>query len=139
MLQGSPASLPPDQVVRNVEQFLLLGRSRRAWRVRVLCLVVELAPVFLLFTRRFSRLSVERRARLVRERYVGGRYLWALCAKIKHLVYLGAYGDGEAAATVGFVAWPERPRYRDLQQGEPSRGDAGAVPPKSHRGGAGSL
>src|SRR5690349_8466069 len=62
MLRGSPVPPPPDQVVRTVEQFLLVGRSRRAWRVRVLCVVVELAPVFLLFTRRFTRLSLERRA-----------------------------------------------------------------------------
>ena len=113
LLEGSNLELAPERVARNIEEFLLAGRSRRAWRIRVLCLVIELAPMLLLGRRRFSRLGPAQRRRLVAERFIGGRGVWALCAKIRHLVYLGAYGDERAAPAVGFVPWPERPRYRD--------------------------
>jgi hypothetical protein len=114
LLDGSKLDVAPERVAGNVEAFLILGRSRRAWRIRVLLLVIDWAPLFLLAAHaRFSRLPAPARRRLVAERFVGGRWIWALCGKIRHLIYLGAYGDDGAAAAVGFVPWPARPRYRD--------------------------
>jgi hypothetical protein len=116
MLDGAGLPLTPERVARNVEEFLLCGRSRRAWRIRVLCLVIEWAPlVFLAARSRFSRLTPAARRALVARRYVGGRGVWSLCGKIRHLVYLGAYGDERANPAVGFVPWPLRARSRQRQ------------------------
>jgi len=111
MLRGCPVPIGAAEVAANVERFLLRGRSRRAWRIRVLLTLIEWTPLLLL-RGRFSHLSLEERARLVEERYVHGRYVWALCAKVKHLVYLGAYGGALAEQTVGFVPVMLRPRHR---------------------------
>jgi hypothetical protein len=110
MLRGSPVSIAPEEVAGNVERFLLRGRSQRAWRIRLLLTLIEFTPLLLL-RRRFSRLSCDQRVRLIEERYVHGRYLWALCAKVKHLVYLGAYGGPAGERAVGFVPVSMRPRH----------------------------
>jgi hypothetical protein len=51
---------------------------------------------------------------LIEERYVGGAYAYRLCAKIRYLVLMGAYGDPQAARATGFVPFEERRRFRTI-------------------------
>jgi hypothetical protein len=114
LLEDSPVSISADEVVRNVDTFFGSGRfSRRAWRVRALCQLVELAPLSLKEYRRpFSRLTRDERVRIIRERFIGGRYLWGVCANIRLIAYVGLYGDRRAEPAVGFVPVMERARFR---------------------------
>lgn len=101
----------PARVAQNVETFLASGRSRRAWRCRVLLHLLDVLSIART-GRRFSDLSIEKRrvfaaAELTRD----DRLAW-LCAKVRFLVYLGAYGDRASHASSGFVPVPARSRSR---------------------------
>jgi hypothetical protein len=101
--------VPPEDVADNVERFLVRGRSRRAWRVRVLMHLVEFLPVAE-YGKPFSRMTLAERRHLVETRYVDGRGLWGLAAKIRFLVLLGAYGDARMNTSTGFVPVSTRRR-----------------------------
>lgn len=128
LLEGCPVEITPAEVVRNVEEFLLDGRSRRAWRVRVLAGILEVAPLLAGFRKGFSRLAPEERRSLMTGKFIHGRYLWAVCSKVRPLVYLGAYGDKRAERAIGFLPWHERARYRKA-----ARSDTGATRPVRER------
>lgn len=109
LLEGAAVSLPARRVADNVERFLFEGRSRRAWRVRVLLTTIELSTLPL-YGKRFSELSLDERRRVVVERFARGGHIWRLCAKVRLLVMMGAYGDERASEAVGYVPVAERPR-----------------------------
>ena len=109
LLQGSPVVIPPEDVADNVEQFLLTGRSRRAWRVRALLALIEYYPVAF-YGERTSRMSLETRRRMISERYERGEGVWYLCSKVRVLVNLGAYGDPRSHAATGYVRFARRKR-----------------------------
>jgi hypothetical protein len=110
LLEGAPSGVTPDEVAANVDTFLVTGKSRRAWRVRVLLRLVEVYPVPTYGTS-FSRLALSERRRIVRERWIARGGLGRLCAKVRNLVILGAYGDKRAGASTGYVPVPQRPRF----------------------------
>lgn len=112
LLEGVQFEIDDDELVRNVERFLSARSSRRAWRARALLTLVEVAPPLLLRRRRFSRMSKDERAALIRERFVGGKHVWSLCGRVRPLVYIGAYASPKAARHVGWVPVPERSRFR---------------------------
>ncbi len=112
LLEGCPVEITPGQVVQKIEEFLLLGRSQRAWRIRFLVLGVEFTPLVLREGGRFSHLTPPQRRDLMERKFIHGRHVWAICGKIKQLVHLGVYGSPQAEPAVGFVRWEERPRYR---------------------------
>lgn len=122
LLEGSPVEITPAEVVKNVEDFLIDGRSRRAWRIRVLAEILEFAPLLAGYRRKFSRLSPEERRSLMTEKFIHGRYLWAVCSKIRPLIYLGVYGDPRAERAVGFMPWHERPRYKKAKRSDAAAG-----------------
>ena len=134
LLEGCPVAIGAAEVAASVDRFLLRGASRRAWRIRVLLTLIEFLPLLIL-RGRFSRLALAERARLVRERYVGGRNLWALCAKVRHLVYLGAYGGRPAEQAVGFIPVALRARHWPVSGAPPERETPGPreEPPSSMR------
>jgi hypothetical protein len=113
LLEGSPCRMPPARVADNVERFLSEGRSRRAWRCRVLLVLVEWSA-WPIHGRPFSELTLAERRRLIEERYVRGSYVYRLCAKIRYLVLMGAYGDQDAARATGYVPVEERNRFRTV-------------------------
>ncbi len=115
---GAPHDVRPEQVADNVEAFLAAGRSRRAWRVRVLLTLIEFAPMAT-ERRRFGDLSPEERRVLIERKWIGGRGIWRVCSKVKNLVVLGAYGDRRAAAKTGYVPVPLRPRFRNMRRPDP--------------------
>jgi len=117
MLEGAPSGVAAHDVAWNVNEFLVRGRSRRAWRVRVLLTVIELAPLTT-HGRPFSALSRDERTRLIRHKWVSGRHVWRICAKVRNLVILGAYGDRRAAERTGYVPVPQRPRFRNVLSSE---------------------
>lgn len=109
--------VPPEDIADNVEAFLLRGRSKRAWRVRALMHVVEWSPLTL-GLKPLSQLSLSERRRLVEERYVDGRGLWGICAKVRYLVLMGAYGDRRLHAPTSYVPVSRRRRFmRTAQNG----------------------
>jgi hypothetical protein len=116
LLSGAPLGVTPEQASDNVEKFLIAGRSRRAWRVRILLHLIELLPLTTEHAT-FSALPVERRRALIEKRWIAGRHLWGICGKVRDLVVLGAYGDGRAAT--GYVPVPLRARFRDLRRTAP--------------------
>jgi hypothetical protein len=99
-----------DDVADNVETFLCVGRSRRAWRVRLLLRAIELSSLPR-FARPFRRLSREERRVVVLEDWASGGRVGRLCAKVKNLVILGTYGDPRAAAKTGYVPVDRRRRF----------------------------
>jgi hypothetical protein len=115
LLEECPVEISPWQVADNVERFLIAGRSRRAWRVRVLLTLLEFLPVPF-YGAPFSKLDRRDRRTLVDERLIGGRHLWSICAKVKLLVTVGIYGDRKAHPAIGFVPIRIRPRHRPAAQ-----------------------
>jgi hypothetical protein len=116
LLEGSPHDGAPHRIADNVENFLIAGRSRRAWRVRLLLELVEWLPVFET-ARRFGRLPRRERRALVEAKWINDpRNLWRICAKIRDLVILGAYGDSQAVVLTGYVPVPLRPRFKHLSR-----------------------
>jgi hypothetical protein len=109
-MSGGPHGVSAEQIASNVERFLVAGRSRRAWRVRVLLRAIEISS-FPRFGRSFSSLGLEDRRTLVVEEWISGRPLGRLCGKVKNLVVLGAYGDPSAAARTGYVPVHRRQRF----------------------------
>jgi hypothetical protein len=114
LLKGAPHDVAPEQAADNVEVFLRAGRSRRAWRVRVLLTLIELTPLAT-HRRRFSGLSPEERCALIERKWIAGHGVWRICSKVKNLVILGAYGDRGAAAKTGYVPVPLRPRFQKMR------------------------
>lgn len=110
LVAGGPHGVSPADVVRNVERFLVIGRSRRAWRVRVLLRLIEASSIPR-YRRPFSRLTIAERRELVVREWVGGKRIGRICSKVKPLVVLGAYGDGAAAARLGYVPVHRRKRF----------------------------
>lgn len=102
--------LSPEDVADNVERFLIRGRSKRAWRVRGLLQLVEWTPL-LRGERPLSRMTLDRRRRLVKARYIDGRGVWGICAKVRYLVLMGAYGDARLHATMSYVPVSQRVRF----------------------------
>lgn len=110
LLEGGAVRLDPERVADNVERFLATGRSPRAWRVRVLLTMVEWLP--LLHRRpRFSALGPSERRSWIEARWVGGGGLASLCARVRLLVLIGAYGDPCALDDIGPVPVALRTRF----------------------------
>lgn len=109
LLEDLPLEITTAEIADNVERFLCTGRSKRAWRCRVLLTLLELItlPVY---RQTFSALSLSQRKALFEERVIGARGLWGVCAKVRYLVIMGAYGDERAHAQLGvWVPGPARP------------------------------
>jgi hypothetical protein len=122
LLEDLPLAISADEVADNVERFLCIGRSKRAWRCRVLLTLLELIPLHTCW-RRFSGLSVDERKALFAERVIGARGLWGVCAKVRYLVIMGAYGDERVHAQLGvWVPGPARPER--ARRSLPVRGPA---------------
>jgi len=107
ILEDLPFSIDAARVADNVERFLCEGRSQRAWRCRVLLTLLETMP-FLTHGRGFSALDLHERRRLFEARIVDGRGLWGLCAKVRYLVLMGAYGDECVPSSLGVLLPGER-------------------------------
>jgi hypothetical protein len=99
-----------EEIADNVESFLIRGRSKRAWRVRGLMVLVEYSPL-LRAQPPLSRMTVAQRRRLITDRYVDGKHLWGICAKVRFLVLMGAYGDARLHAPTSYVPVSRRPRF----------------------------
>jgi hypothetical protein len=110
LLEGSAARVDPERVADNVERFLAVGRSRRAWRVRVLLTLTEYLPLFH-GRRPFSTLSLAERRSWIQERWIGRGGLASLCARVRLLVLMGAYGDAQALDDIGLVPVALRTRF----------------------------
>lgn len=123
LLEGAPHGISAEQTADNVEGFLIAGRSRRAWRVRVLLHLIEFLPVADC-GRTFSAMSRDRRRALVKQKWIGGTHLWRISAKIRNLVVFGAYGDRRAAAKTGYVPVSLRPRFKSLKMVSRANGAA---------------
>lgn len=111
VLVGDAGFIAPSEVADNVERFLATGRSKRAWRCRVLLHALELSTLAT-HGRTFTQLSRVERRELAGRHLVTGGGLWRLLAKVRYLVLMGAYGDRRAPAATGYVPAPERPRLR---------------------------
>jgi hypothetical protein len=112
--------LTSGDIADNIESFLIRGRSRRAWRVRALMQVVEWSPLTV-GRKPLSRMNLRERRRLVEERYVDPRGLWAICAKARYLVLLGAYGDGRLHAPTSYVSVSRRRRFAEAARSSDAR------------------
>lgn len=102
LLEELPFELSPTRVADNVERFLCEGRSKRAWRCRVLMTVLELMPLSVR-GRRFSELARAERRELFEAYVIGGHGLWGLCGKVRYLVLMGTYGDESVPSKLGVL------------------------------------
>jgi hypothetical protein len=119
LFPGPHRELSPEDIADNVERFLICGRSRRAWRIRALLQLVEWVPVAE-FGKPLTKMTFAERRRVVEERYIDGRALWAICAKIRYLVLMGAYGDARMHAPTSYVPVSKRRRFLRPDRGTPA-------------------
>lgn len=112
LLEGCPVQVTAERAADNVERFLIEGRSRRVWRIRVLLTLLEFLPIPL-YGAAFSELSAASRRQLIEERLMEGNHIWGVCAKVRLLVLMGIYGDAQAYAATGVLPVPDRPRMRN--------------------------
>ncbi|HVY49415.1 MAG TPA: hypothetical protein VHB21_26165, partial [Minicystis sp.] len=117
VLEGSPVDIPFEEIAENLDRFLVKGRSKRAWRCRLLLTLVEYTPIAM-FGRPLRMLTKAERRRFVVERVIEGKHLYGICAKVRYLAMFGAYGDRRAYAATGFVPAEKRTR---LQKAEAQR------------------
>lgn len=110
LVDQAPHGITAEEVADNVERFLIAGQSRRAWRVRVLLTCIELLPIAT-HRRPFRWLTKAERRDVVERQWIAGGHVGRLCAKVKNLVVLGAYGDARAAARTGYVPVARRKRF----------------------------
>jgi hypothetical protein len=110
LVAGGPHGSSVEQIADNVDAFLVAGRSRRAWRVRVLLTVIRFSTVPS-HRRSFDRLSIAERRAWILARWTPDHRIGRLCSKVKNLVVLGAYGDARAAAKTGYVPVQDRIRF----------------------------
>jgi hypothetical protein len=103
------SEVPAEDIADNIENFLIRGRSKRAWRIRALLNLIEWAPLSI-GQKPISQMTLAERRRLVEERYIDGRGYWGICAKVRYLVLMGAYGDGRLHAPTSFVPASQRRR-----------------------------
>lgn len=115
ILEDLPFPIEAARVADNVERFLCEGRSRRAWRCRVLLTLLEHMPLAT-HGRRFSALDRHERRRLFETRIVNGEGLWGLCAKVRYLVLMGAYGDECVPSSLGVLLPGERRPLRRVRR-----------------------
>lgn len=127
LLEGAPLDVTPERAASNVEAFLIAGRSRRAWRVRVLLTVIDLSTLPT-HRARFANLPRDARRAIVRDKWMHGRHVWRICGKVRNLVILGGYGDKSAAARTGYVQVPLRPRFQKRAALDALAGASGEVP-----------
>jgi hypothetical protein len=124
LLEDLPIEITSAEVADNVERFLCTGRSKRAWRCRVLLTWLELIPLHT-HGRRFTALTLAERRALFAQRIIGARGLWGVCGKVRYLVIMGAYGDERVHAQLGvWVPGPARPE-RSLPVLKPRNGRNG--------------
>jgi hypothetical protein len=118
ILEGASSSIDIDveEVARNVERFIGAPTSRRAWRVRVLLTLFEVAPILSIRwrlkswrSRPFSRMTRDERIAFVNARLAHEpNHIWAICSRIRPLVYLGTYASPSARQAVGFIEVGDR-------------------------------
>lgn len=107
---GAPVNIESETVANNVEDFLIAGRSRRTWRVRVLLTLIN-GITLATHHRPFNALSLRERRELIESNFMHGRHVWGLCAKVRYLVTMGVYGDPRAVEATGYVPVEERRRF----------------------------
>jgi hypothetical protein len=115
LFPGPERQVPPADIADNVQAFLIRGRSRRAWRIRALLNLIEWLPV-VVHGKPLTQLTPEQRRDLVEQRYVDGKGLWGICAKVRYLVLLGAYGDARMHIVTDFVPVSKRRRFQQSDQ-----------------------
>jgi hypothetical protein len=115
VLVPGESEISPEDIADNVEKFLVRGRSKRAWRIRALAQLVEWAPVGV-GHKPFSQMPIEERRRFVQNYWVDGHHVWGICAKIRYLVLLGAYGDMRLHAPTSYVPVSRRRRFMQTER-----------------------
>src|SRR5260370_12892665 len=83
LLCGEPSKTTPEAAIKNLETFLLRGRSRRALRIRLMLALREILPLTL-GRRPSSRLAPALRRAIVPAHLAPGTSLSALSSKIRH-------------------------------------------------------
>jgi hypothetical protein len=107
---GSPVAIQAEQIADNVETFLIVGSSRKTWRVRILLTLIN-GITLSTHGRTFHQLTKRERSELVQSKFTTGRHVWGLCAKVRYLVTMGIYGDDRAIPATGYVPVHERQRF----------------------------
>jgi len=99
---GDPPSGGWTQVARAVDGYLATIRLSRRWRIQMLLVGMELAPVLTL-RKPFSALTLAARERFLDERLSTTRGLFGLFGLGRQMIRLGYYGAADRQAEVGFL------------------------------------
>ncbi len=121
LLDGAELGISMERVADNLETFVCSGRSRRAWRIRLLFTIIDLSTLTT-HGKRFSELSLETRKAVITSYWVKGSHrfpgdekLWHICSRARALILVGAYGDKKVEATTGYVPVLLRPRFKKVR------------------------
>jgi hypothetical protein len=97
---------PPEggwrQVARRLDEYIAATRSPRIWRLKLMLLLLELAPLMRL-SRPFSMLSPAARRRFVDRNFVARHGLMRVIAMGRQLIRLGYYSCHAPQERMGFV------------------------------------
>lgn len=120
--------IEPQEVARNVDNYMVGFRAQRKWVVKVALVGLWLYPLRFLQAP-FPKLDRERRRRFVEQRFIGDiafrrmrvgrRLVQAMFRLSQQMAYLGYYGDKRTFASVGYEPFSERDRYADATRDIP--------------------
>lgn len=121
--------LEPQEVARNVDEYMATFRAQRKWVVKVALVALWLYPVRFL-NPPFPKMAAERRRRFVERRFVrdiafgririGRRLVQAMFRLAQQMAYLGYYGDERTHASVGYRPFSQRDRYAEATASIPA-------------------
>jgi hypothetical protein len=117
MIRGDAPGGEWATVTRNLDRFIAHTRSPRVWRLQLLVIIMEVAPLLRLRLP-FSLQSPQARADFVEMYLVNARGLLRIASMGRQLIRLSYYAAAETQERMGFVPVHQRAAWRKANQPE---------------------
>jgi len=111
MIRGDAPGGDWANVSRNLDRYIAETRSPRIWRLQLMCLIMEVAPI-LRFQLPFSLLSTRAREAFIENNLKHGRGLMRVVSMGRQLVRLCYYASESTHRRMGFVPMKQRAAWR---------------------------
>ena len=111
MIRGEAPGGDWANVSRNLDRYIAETRSPRIWRLQLMCLIMEVAPVLRLRLP-FSLLSENAREAFLENNLKHGRGLMRIVSMGRQLARLCYYATPGTHQRMGFVPMPQRAAWR---------------------------
>jgi hypothetical protein len=129
LIEGDPEVVSPEQIARNVDEYLASLEARSKGRVQLALIVLALWPLLTLRPP-LPTLSPDARKRFLERRFVGPLsghrvlrplrpLLRVLIRTASQMAYLGYYGDRASWSSIDYTPYPSRPGGRAPEPTDP--------------------